>query len=153
MRYVGLLNKEVAGGSLMILIGLASVFGGIRYGLGTFRHMGAGFFPVAVGSALALVGGSIACTGAAREAARRHVNKKPDLRGWVFIIGGILGFMLLGAYGGLVPATFAVVFISALGDRGNSVKEACLLALAMVAVSVGVFWWGLELPMPLLRIP
>ncbi|MNI53324.1 Tripartite tricarboxylate transporter TctB family protein [compost metagenome] len=75
----------------------------------------------------------------------------PDLRGSVCIILGILAFLLLGEYGGLLPATFAIVFISALGDRKNTIKQAILLSVAMSAIAVVVFWWALQLQLPLFR--
>ena len=75
----------------------------------------------------------------------------PDIRGSVCILLGILAFLLLGHYGGLLPATFAIVFISALGDRSNRVKHALLLAVAMSVIATAVFWWALQLQMPLFQ--
>ncbi len=141
-------NKDCYGGALMALIGLASVGGGARLRVGTLVHMGPGFFPVAVGAILALIGIAIALRGA-RQSDWSGTVVKPDWRGWGCIIGAMVAFMVLGAYGGLVPATFAIVFISAIGDRKNSLKEAFWLSVAMVAISVSVFWWGLQLQLPL----
>ena len=59
-----------------------------------------------------------------------------DWRGWSCIIGGTLAFAVLGMYGGLVIASFAIVFISAMGDRNNTVLQAAALAAAMVVVSI-----------------
>ena len=79
-----------------------------------------------------------------------HSHSLPDLRGSVCILLGILAFLGLGHYGGLLPATFAIVFISA-GDRNNTVKQALVLALGMSVVAVVVFWWALQLQLPLFR--
>jgi hypothetical protein len=49
-----------------------------------------------------------------------------------------------------LPATFAIVFISALGDRHNTFLSAATLALTMTAISVVVFWWLLKVQFPLL---
>ncbi|MEJ0045599.1 MAG: hypothetical protein WDN04_05275 [Rhodospirillales bacterium] len=43
----------------------------------------------------------------------------PEWRGWICIVASVLAFVVLGKYGGLLPATFAIVFIAALGDRDN----------------------------------
>jgi len=43
------------------------------------------------------------------------------------------------------------VFISALGDRDNTWKKALLLSLAIVVVAVVVFWWALQIQLPLFR--
>ena len=40
-------------------------------------------------------------------------------------------FILLGKYGGLVPATFALVFISAMGDRQHTPRSAALLEMCI----------------------
>jgi len=148
MRSPSKWHKDCHGGALMVLIGLASMAGGARLHVGTLVQMGPGFFPLAVGALLALVGIAIALRGAARSG-QASALVRPDWRGWGCIIGALLAFVLLGAYGGLVPATFAVVFISALGDRKNTLKQAFWLSIAMVAISVVVFWWGLRLQLPL----
>jgi hypothetical protein len=70
-------------------------------------------------------------------------------RGWICIILGVAAFPVIGKYGGFVPATFAIVFISALGERENTWRGITLLALAMVAFCIGVFWWGLNIQFPL----
>ena len=67
------------------------------------------------------------------------------------MIGTPEEFLLLGEYGGLLPATFAIVFISALVDRDNTLREAFLLALAMMVIAVVVFWWALSLQLPLFQ--
>ncbi len=75
----------------------------------------------------------------------------PDMRGAICIIVGILAFIGLGHYGGLLPATFAITFISALGDRKNTVKQALILSVGMVVIAVVVFWWALQLQLPLFQ--
>jgi len=150
------LKKDYYGGALMVLIGLVAVYAGLDYKTGTPAHMGPGFFPVAIGALLALSGLLIALTargdkGPAKPAAGGHKHELPDLRGGICIILSVLAFLLFGVYGGLVPATFAIVFISALGDRTNTVFQAALLALAMCAVAVVVFWWALQLQLPLFQ--
>jgi hypothetical protein len=150
-------KKDYYGGALLIVIGLAAVYAGIGYRVGELAHMGPGFFPVALGGLLALSGLLIAVSArgdkpAASDAASHgHPGGMPDLRGCICIILGILAFLLFGEYGGLLPATFAIVFISALGDRDNTLTEAVLLSLAMSFIAVVVFWWALKLQLPLFQ--
>ena len=149
-------KKDYYGGALMIIIGVAAAYAASGYHLGTLARMGPGFFPFAVGVLLALVGLVIALSarfdnGPPAASGHGYGSGMPDLRGCACIIAGILAFLLLGEYGGLLPATFAIVFISALGDRGNTVKQAALLALGMCAIAAIVFWWALQLQMPLFR--
>ncbi|NUA32126.1 tripartite tricarboxylate transporter TctB family protein [Cupriavidus basilensis] len=139
----------------MTLIGLATLVAGLQYRTGTLSHMGPGFFPATVGALLAIVGVLIAISARkeppaqAQASGHGHGAGLPDLRGCACIILGVLAFLLLGKYGGLIPATFAIVFISALGDRSNTVKQAAILALAMCVIATVVFWWALQLQLPL----
>ncbi len=141
-------SKDLFAGALMVLVGLASVGGGLRLHIGTLMHMGPGFFPVAVGVVLTLVGIAIALTGM-RDGGPAIAAIQPDWRGWGCIVASMVAFIVLAAYGGLVPATFAVVFIAALGDRKNNLRQSLWLSLGMIAVSVIVFRWGLKLQLPL----
>ncbi|MDR9227715.1 hypothetical protein FEP08_03250 [Burkholderia multivorans] len=145
-------SKDYYGGALMALLGVGAIWKGLDYEVGTLTRMGPGFFPVGVGAVLALMGLLIA-TGArssAPEVAGRK-SRRPEWRGWLCIILGNVAFIVVGRYGGLLPASFLIVFISALGDRENTFGSALMLALAMVAVCVVVFWWALRLQFPLFR--
>ena len=149
------IKKDYYGGALMVFIGLLAVYAGLDYKTGTPARMGPGFFPVAVGALLAVTGILIALSARSESAppppGGHHGSGMPDLRGGICIILATLAFLLFGIYGGLVPATFAIVFISALGDRSNTITQAILLSLAMCIVSVIVFWWALQLQLPLFQ--
>ena len=92
--------------------------------------------------------GRLRAAGADEEA---EVDAAPDWRGWGCIIGGLLAFIALGKFGGLVPATLALVFISAMGDRQHTVKSAALLSVGVTLLGLAVFSWGLQLQFPLFR--
>jgi len=144
-------TRDYYGGALMVLIGLSAVCLGSRYGIGSMTHMRAGYFPVSLGAILALLGVAIAGS-AAMKPRREHAQEEtlpPEWRGWICIALSILAFLALGKYGGLLPATFAIVFISALGDRENSILAAFILAVAISAICVALFWWALKLQFPL----
>jgi len=144
-------NKDYYGGALMLLIGLGAIVQGRTYPIGTLSRMGPGFFPVALGAILALLGIAIAL--GARSSVPEGEEKvlPPEWRGWICIVASVVAFIVLARYGGLVPATFAVVFISAMGDRQNTMLSALVLSLAMVAVAVTVFWWALQLQIALFQ--
>ena len=134
---------------LLIVIGGLVAWKGSDYSIGEMRRMGPGFFPVALGVLLMALGALLlvpAFGGAAGEAGE---SAPVDLRGWGCVIAGVLAFIVLGAYGGLVPATLGLVFISALGDRRNSVLTAVLTAVAMTAIAVFVFSMLLGVQFPL----
>jgi hypothetical protein len=145
------INKDYYGGALMILIGLGATFEGASYHLGTLIRTGPGFFPTAIGILLVVTGAIIAIEGINRaNVVTAEARGQAEWRGWLCILGGIVAFIVLGKYTGLLPATFAVVFISALGDKQNTVKAAVLLASAMCVIAIVVFWWMLQLQFPLL---
>lgn len=151
-------NRDYYGGGLMLLFGLGAIWEGMSYRIGTLVRMGPGFFPVALGVILALTGVAIMIGAAASavaeteaEAGKEEKNLPPEWRGWICISLSIVAFVVFGQYGGLVPATFAVVFISALGDRQNTVKGAFLLAIVMCVLCVAIFWYALQVQFPLFQ--
>jgi len=142
-------RRDVYAGALMVALGLAVSGQSLTYELGSLSQMGPGFFPLAIGIIMTLLGVAIIATAKPSAAEEPTEAGGPQWRGWICITLGILAFIVLGTHGGLVPATFAVVFISAMGDRRNTWRSASLLALAAVVVAVVVFWWALHIPFPL----
>lgn len=154
-RRLAVLNKDYYGGALMLLIGAGAALKGQSYGVGTLSQMGSGFFPVTLGVLLALIGTAM-LLGSRRARDTRSDNANAltpgvDWRGWLCICSGTAAFIALGRYGGLIPATFATVFLSALGDRTNTLRAAFVLSAVMVVLGIAVFWWALQLQMPLFR--
>jgi hypothetical protein len=143
------LHKDFIGGVLIFVTGLVVAFHSTSYHVGTLRQMGPGYFPLSLGVILSVVGGAIAVKGCLSEVHRVRDSRSPEWKAWALICLGIILFVILARYLGLVVATFAIVFVSALGDRTTSWKEAGVLALAMVVVSVVVFWWALQIQLPL----
>ena len=151
-------TKDRLGGALLVATGAATVVAGTGYGMGTLRAMGSGFYPVVLGVLLVLIGLVLLAT-ASRTADAHLANAPAEMahlagpvvqwRGWLCILGGALAFVVLGEHGGLVPASFVSVFVAALGDRSNSVRDAALLALLMTVLGVVVFHDGLHLLLPL----
>ncbi len=144
-------RKDYYAGALMILIGLYAADKGASYQIGTLSRMGPGLLPVSLGVLLVLLGAAIALTAQAPVVETKAEATRPEWRGWLCICASIVAFVVLGRYGGLVPATFAIVFISALGDRDNTLLGALVLSLTLLAVCIAVFWWGLQLQLPLFQ--
>ena len=144
-------SRDYIGGMLMAAIGLAAAVQGSSYQLGTLERMGPGFFPTALGVILTAVGVAIAVSARFTRYEGELEVLPPEWRGWFCIIGALVAFVALGKYGGLLPATFAIVFISALGDRQNTLQGAVVLGLASVVVAVVVFRWALQMQFPLFQ--
>ena len=146
-------KRDFYAGGLMVLIGLVMALKGPGYRLGTLMHMGPGFMPTALGVILVLLGLVIAAAAIATPDGgdERILPEHPEWLGWGCILAGPLLFIICGSYGGLVPATFACVFVSALGDRTSTWIGALGLATVVTAFGVTLFSYVLKVPMPILE--
>ena len=150
-------RRDVWAGLLLLVLGLATVGESRSLDIGTLTRMGPGYFPTVLGAVLALLGLAIALSAApagraplpGAEPAPHEEVPPPDWRGIGAIVLGIVAFLVLGRYAGLVPATFACVLLSAGGDRLMTPGAALVLAAAMTAVAVGLFHYALQVPFPL----
>lgn len=155
-------KKDYFGGALIAAIGLSTVYAATGYHIGSLSQMGPGYFPAAVGVLMVITGMLIAL--AARGDAKvdtaadddesghhGHPTSLPDTRAAVCIVLSIVAFILFGHYGGLIPATFAITFISGFGDRTNTFKQVFILAVFMCVVAAVVFEWALKLQLPLFQ--
>jgi hypothetical protein len=145
--------QDFVAGCLVGLVGAGAAWIGTGYGVGTLGRMQPGFFPVAVGAILASLGLALAIGALKRRprepAGAARVLETPDWRGWGFIVAGVAAFVGLGHHGGLAPASFACVFISSLGDRTTTWRQAFVLAGAIAAIGSVVFSIFLKVQMPI----
>ncbi len=165
MKQLKSLGRDRLSAALLIALGSGALALGLGYRTGSLSRMGAGYVPVVLGVLLILVGVAIGVTATATATATdagSHERVDPlaghtrharglDVRGGVCIIGGVLAFVALGVYGGLVPASFGSVFVAALGDRGNSWRGAAALSAILTLFGVVVFHVGLRLQLPLFQ--
>ena len=112
--------KDYIGGTLMLLLGIGAMVQGQTYAVGTLSRMGPGYFPVALGAILAFIGVALLISARLAQPPVEIKPLPPEWRGWICIILGVVAFSVVGKYGGLVPATVAIVFISAMGERQNT---------------------------------
>jgi hypothetical protein len=152
VRHLLRLKRDYYAGALMVLLGLIAAHDGTRYPIGTLRQMGPGYFPLALGVLLVLLGLMIAGTaiGGTTHEDEDVIELRPQWWGWFCIMLGPSLFILLGHYFGMLPATFACVFVSALGDRESNLKSAAILAGGVSIFGVLLFHYLLKLPMPML---
>lgn len=152
--------RDMLGAGMLIVLGSAAAATAWNYHVGTMTRMGPGFMPAALGIILVLVGFVLLATSALFRSPARHVTRVlpsidrssttgPEWRGWACICLGVILFAVLAENAGLMAGTFACVFVCALGDRENTLRQAGLLALGMTLAAVVVFWWGLGVPIPL----
>ena len=141
-------NKDRVSAVILILIGVGIIAQGVGYRMGALTRMGAGFIPVVLGTLLALAGLAIGLTAEPGDFGNQK-TAPTEWRGWLCVLGGVLAFVVLGVYGGLVPATFFSVFIAAMGDKGNSVRGSLLLSAGITIAGIVIFIFGLKMTFPL----
>lgn len=153
MAGISTFKRDYYSGALMMFIGAGAVLEGQRYGIGTLTRMGPGFFPVALGVILVLIGALIAGSAYASDEPEkeRFLPAKPEWFAWACIAASPLFFIALGEYAGLLPATFACVFVAALGDRETTLKQAAVLAAAISLSGILLFSFVLKIPFPVIR--
>jgi uncharacterized membrane protein len=146
-------KKDYYAGGLMTLIGIGSVLEARHYNVGTLFHMGPGFFPIILGVIMTFLGILIAGVAATASAADddQLIMPKPEWRAWTCILAGPILFIIFGNLGGLIPAVFACVFVSALGDRESTLKSSFILAVAVTVCGVALFSYLLQVSIPMLR--
>ncbi|MEW6455003.1 MAG: tripartite tricarboxylate transporter TctB family protein [Pseudomonadota bacterium] len=141
----------------MILFGLVAAVSGPNYRIGTLTRMGPGFMPTVLGVVLIILGVLIAGFPAVEQAAgveaggENLLPEHPQWLAWLCILAGPFLFIVFGSVGGMAPATFACVFVSALGDRDANWKSALALAAVVTVFGVGLFHYLLQIPMPVLQ--
>jgi uncharacterized protein (DUF486 family) len=59
-------------------------------------------------------------------------------------------FILFGSFFGMIPGTFACVFIAALGDKEATWKGTFILSTVITVFGVALFSYFLQVPMPIL---
>lgn len=143
-------KNDLVSAGLLVLLGIGLAAGSLQYGIGTLARMGPGYFPLLLGVLLIGIGALIGVSPVPPAEGRGAPDgARLALRPWICVVCGVLAFIVLGQYGGLVPATFALIFISALGDKHNSLRAALGLATGVTVAAVLIFFYGMQMQFPL----
>jgi putative tricarboxylic transport membrane protein len=148
-------KRDFYAGGLMLLLGLGITLKGSTYRGGTLMHMGPGFLPTALGIILVLLGIAIAAASLSLGADEHGSDQSllpehPQWWAWFCILMSPVAFILFGRYFGMLPGTFACVFIAALGDKTATWKGTIILASVVTVFGVALFSYFLQVPMPIL---
>ena len=140
-------NKDVWAGMMLIAIGAAAMVIARSYPFGTALRMGPGYFPIILGALLTLFGLFILARALRRGEA---IAGSSSLRALIILPLSLVLFGVLMEHGGFVPAMIVLIFGSATASTELKLLEALLFSVALTALSVAVFVWGLGLPYPLI---
>ena len=136
--------KDFYAGVIFIVIGVAALVIGRDYSLGTATRMGPGYFPALLGALLTLLGLIISLRSLLIDGpAVGDIGFRP----LVLILASMLAFAGLLEPAGLVIATAALIAIGCLGSVESRARDVIVLSIALIAVALGLFVYGLGLPM------
>lgn len=128
--------------------GVAAMFIARDYRFGSATRMGPGFFPTVLGGILVAFG---ACIMALGLRGGEKIQGRVSLRALGLLTLSLILFGLLMQWAGFIPALVALVILSAASGRDFRLLEILMLTVILVAASVALFIWGLELPYPLFK--
>jgi hypothetical protein len=131
--------RDLIGGIALLLLGIGAMVIAANYPFGTARRMGPGYFPTVLGGILAVLGVAVIIKGFNPALRDDGIPRLPSPRAIAWVAAGVIAFVLTGDRLGFIPATVLLIMISALADRGNSLRTVLLLALAVATVGVGFF--------------
>src|ERR1700743_695781 len=114
-------KRDYYAGGLMVLLGVGAAVTGSGYKFGSLARMGPGFMPVLLGGVLALVGILIAgpALGSSEPDDQKFLPDNPQWFGWFCILAGPVLFIILGLYGGVIPAVFSFGFVWGVGGQAR----------------------------------
>ncbi|HZR01935.1 MAG TPA: tripartite tricarboxylate transporter TctB family protein [Burkholderiales bacterium] len=134
-------------GLMFIAFGLLALYLSRDYPMGTASRMGPGYFPTILGLLMCLLGSGVLLRGlVVREQPPRNFAFFPAL----LVLSAIALFAFTVERFGIVVAVALVVGLSSLASGSTRWYEALLLAVVMVALAVGLFTYGLDLPFKIL---
>ncbi|MBS0451433.1 MAG: tripartite tricarboxylate transporter TctB family protein [Proteobacteria bacterium] len=147
-------KRNFAAGLMFACVGAAFAIGATSYNVGSAARMGPGYFPLMVGTLLAVLGLGVVV---ASVGARRDGDGDPiGAIAWKplgFIIGAnlLFGVLLAGLHSvgvpamGLIAAIYALVIVACMAGTNFSIKAALVLATVLAIGSYLTFIVGLSL--------
>ncbi len=138
--------KDFWSGIMFIAFAATALLAARGYSLGAAGKMGPGYFPVLLGSVLAFIGFIlVARSFVISGEALTRIQVLP----LVIIAAAVVLFGVLLQPLGLVISLALVTIVSAVASRESKPLEVAALTCVMAAFAVGVFVYGLRLPLPL----
>jgi hypothetical protein len=137
-------RRNFACGALFVAIGCGLAWSASRMTIGTASAMGPGWFPMALGVLLGVLGAAIAIQSLLVDGAPAPGSF--EWRGFVLVTFAILTFAATITRLGFVPAVALTTLIATLASRRMRVRTAVILVLVLLAFCWLVFVRGLGLP-------
>ncbi len=140
---------DILSGLIFVGFGLAFAVTSLRYDLGTPLRMGPGYFPLALGGLLVLLGLLIVGKGFISSSSAEGRLGSVPLRALFLIVLAVLFFGLTVRGLGLVPATAVTALLTALASYRTGILAAVAIAAGLTVLCVLIFVLALQLRLPL----
>ncbi|TIQ18320.1 MAG: tripartite tricarboxylate transporter TctB family protein [Mesorhizobium sp.] len=137
--------KEIASGAVLLILAAVGFWINLGYPLGTASRMGPGYMPQIAFLTLGILGTGVLVSGF-RGAPGRLENWA-----WRELVLILAAFAIFGALLediGMAVAIIALVVISGLADRTQTLKGLAGLAVVLLVICWLVFAWGLQIRVP-----
>ena len=149
-------QRDFFSGLLFMAAGGGTAWVAVTFRIGSAARMGQGYFPLALGVVLALLGGFIAFKALVVETEDGGVIGPWAVRPLVCVVcASVLFGLMLGGLPrlglpplGLVPAVYAATVVAALAADGFKLGHALLLATVFAVAAWLVLARLLEIPVP-----
>jgi hypothetical protein len=140
-------GQDLLAGLLFVAVGVAGLWIGSSYPMGSAQRPGTGVLPYILSWCLVGTGGLLWL--------KAMLVEGPGLTGWawrpvIMITLATIAFALLVDRYGLVVAMLVSMTLSALGTPETRWGEYTLFALLMIVIGVAMFIWGLGMPIQVL---
>ncbi len=136
---------DIASGAMLLVLAAVGLSINLQYPLGTASRMGAGYMPLIAFVTLGILGMGVTVSGF-RGAPRRLENWA-----WRELVLILAAFAIFGALLediGMAAGIIAMVVISGLADRTQTLKGLAGLAVVLLIICWLVFSWGLQIRVP-----
>lgn len=137
-------EKDFWAGAMFVGFGIFFTGFGMRYPRGTASDMGAGYFPVALGILVIVLGAAIAIGGLSPSAKQEKIARF-EWRILALILGAVVAFGLLLKPLGLIGSLLVLIFVSSYASWEFSLKATLINSVVLIALCLLIFTWGLDL--------
>lgn len=141
------LSKDFLSGLLFLAFGVWGAALSFGFRMGTASRMGPGYFPQMLSWGIIAIGVILIVRGLLVSYNDRVDSGK--LRPFVLIVLAVVLFGVLAERIGMVFSLLIVITIGGMACYDSRWKEVAISAVVLTVFAVGVFKYGLELPIPL----
>jgi len=143
-----LARKDVLAGLMFVAVAVFGLWASRNYPIGTALRMSTGYVPRLLCWILLGLGVVIMANGLRATGERAAFAGAQHWRALIFVPGSLLVFAFAMDRLGVVIATVLLVIVGSIAGRELRLLEVIGAAVVLVVLTLVIFIWGLELPIP-----